>query len=259
MPFLYAWADAIVVSLTRAADDVVSLVPRLLGAVVVLVAGRVCAGVAEGLAVRGLRAIGFGSLARRADADWLLERAGVSVGPTTAAGRLVFWSVMLTFGAAAANVSGLDQLGIALRSIVEFGPRLLVAIVTLLLGAAAAQLVGRSVRGATAGVIRVAEARVLGSACRWVVLGFVVLMAMDELQLAPTAVRTLSTAAAQMVALAGGLAFGLGGRHVARRMVEGWYARLSGEPPEARDTGRPRYGARPHTLLRRRERVAAGG
>ena len=41
-----------------------------------------------------------------------------------------------------------------------------------------------------------AEARVLGSACRWVVLGFVVLMAMDELQLAPTAVRTLSTAAA---------------------------------------------------------------
>ena len=83
------------------------------------------------------------------------------------------------------------------------------------------------VRGACAAA-GVGDARLLGSAARALVLGFAVLTALDELRVAPTAVGAVWTASTHFLALAGGLAFGLGGRHVARRLVEALYVRLAG-------------------------------
>ena len=98
------------------------------------------------------------------------------------------------------------------------------ALVVLLVGALLAQFAASLVRGAS-GTARVGDPGLLAGLARAAVLTFAVLIALDQLNIGEAIVTTLFTAAVGMLALAGALAFGLGGREVAARVLEDWYRR----------------------------------
>jgi hypothetical protein len=99
-----------------------------------------------------------------------------------------------------------------------------VALVVLLVGALLAQLAATLVRGAS-GTARVGDPEVLAALARAAVLGFAVLVALNQLQIGAAIVNTLFLALVGSIALAVALAFGLGGRDVAARLLEDWYRR----------------------------------
>jgi hypothetical protein len=74
VPVVAGWADAIFLALTGAVRDLVAFVPRLLGALVILLVGWLLARLVEGLVTRGLRALRFNRLADRAEIDEVLAR-----------------------------------------------------------------------------------------------------------------------------------------------------------------------------------------
>ena len=78
------------------------------------------------------------------------------------------------------------------------------------------------------GTARVGDPGLLAGLARAAVLTFAVLIALDQLNIGEAIVTTLFTAAVGMLALAGALAFGLGGREVAARVLEDWYRRRGG-------------------------------
>lgn len=71
----------------------------------------------------------------------------------------------------------------------------------------------------------VSSAGILASLVRWAILLFAVLYALTELDIAPNMIFILFACTASMIALAGGLAFGLGGRDTAAQIVSGWYSK----------------------------------
>ncbi|HEX2033555.1 MAG TPA: small-conductance mechanosensitive ion channel [Chloroflexota bacterium] len=226
VPVVTDWGQAIFLALTRAVNQILGFVPVLIGALVILFVGWIISRVVEGLVVRGLRLVRFNQVADRAEIDRFLAQAGVRMDPAAVIGKLIYWFLMLIFIGAAFNSFGLTQVNDIINRIVAYIPNVIVAVVVLLLGALVANFVANLVRGAT-GTAHLGDPRVMATLARAAILLFAGLIALDQLEIAPAIINTLWMAVAGMIALAGALAFGLGGRDVARQIVEDWYRRAS--------------------------------
>jgi hypothetical protein len=225
------------VSLTGALALAMAFVPKLIGALLILLVGWIIARVVETLLVKGLRVVRFNQVADRAEIDQFLANAGVRTDPATVVGRLAYWFLMLIFVVAAFGAFGLPQVTDILDRIIGFIPNVVVAIVVLLLGALAANFVSNLVRGA-AGTARIGDPNLLATLARSAIMVFAALMALDQLQVAPTIINTLWMALVGMVAVAGALAFGLGGRDLAHDLLQLWYERGREKTEDVRDAYR---------------------
>lgn len=224
VPVVTDWGQAIMVSLTGALAMAMAFIPKLIGALVVLLVGWLISRAVEALVARGLRLVHFNQIADRAEIDQFLAKAGVRMDPASVVAKLVYWFLMLSFLVAAFGALGLTQVNVVLAQIIAFIPNVIVAMVVLLLGALAANFVGNMVRGAT-GTARVGDPNLLATLARAAILVFASLVALDQLHIAPTIINTLWMAVVGMVAVAGALAFGLGGRDLARDLLQQWYER----------------------------------
>jgi len=245
VPIVTGWADAVFLALSGALNDLVAFLPRLLGALLILFIGWLVAKAAEALVSRGLRAVRFNQVADRAEIDQFLDRAGVRLDPSAVVGKLAYWFLLLIFVGAAFNAFGLTQVNAVINQIIAYLPNVVVALVVLLVGALLAQFAANLVRG-TSGTARVGDPGLLAGLARAAVLGFAVLVALNQLNIGEAIVNTLFMAFVGMIALAGALAFGLGGRDVAARILEDWYRRRSELAADARRlTPAARHEARP--------------
>ncbi len=216
------WGQAIMVAVTRALGDLMAFLPKLVGALVILLIGWIIARVVSGLVTKGLRAVRFNQIADKAEIDQFLAKAGVRMDPAQVVGKLAYWFLLLSFLIAAFGALGLTQVEGVLANIIGFIPNVVVAMVVLLLGALIATFVANLVRG-SAGMSRVGDPNLLATIARVAVLVFATLMGLDQLQIAPTIINTLWMALIGMVAVAGALAFGLGGRDLAHQILENAY------------------------------------
>lgn len=236
------WGTAIMVALTRALGDFMAFIPKLLGALLLLLVGWLISRALEALVSKGLRAIRFNQIADKAEIDQFLAKAGVRMDPASVVGKLVYWFVMLSFLISAFGALGLSQVEGVLAGIIGFIPNVIVAMVVLLLGALAGNFVANLVRGSV-GTARVGDPTLLATIARAAVLVFATLMALDQLQIAPTIINTLWMALLGMVALAGALAFGLGGRDLAKRLLEDAYEKGQKKAQEVKSA--PQASAQP--------------
>lgn len=119
------------------ADLVVAItefIPRLLGAVVVMILALVVAMVLQRLAARLLEALGLDEIAERTGAAGSLQQLGYNGGPSRLLGLVLFWSVLLTGVAGALSVLGLASLEQTMNQIVNLAGRLLVALIIMIAG-----------------------------------------------------------------------------------------------------------------------------
>ena len=243
------WGDAIFVSLTNALNGFLSAIPLIVGALVILAIGWI---------ISNLVARVVSELLARAGADRLFAEHGGEVYGTTSrqikpsvvTSEIVKWIIRFVFLVAAANVLGMPQVSLLLNQVLLWIPNLLVAAVILLV----APLIGRFVRGLIevgAGNMGFTNAPLLGRIAEMAIIAFAVLIAIDQIGIAADLLNILFMGVVGALALAFGLAFGLGGRDVAARITEGWYAgtqaaaekvRASAEEGEA-TASRPRPAA----------------
>jgi small-conductance mechanosensitive channel len=127
---------------TNVLDDLLGtvgeFVPRLLGAVVVLLAALLVARVLQRLAGRFLESVGLDNLFERTGASGTLRQLGYTSGPSRLIGTVLFWGVILTGVAAALSVLGLSSLQTTMDEIISLAGRALVALVILVIGVLAA-------------------------------------------------------------------------------------------------------------------------
>ncbi len=196
-------------------------IPAILGAIVVLAVGWIVAGWIGGLLARGLRIIHFDTLADRAGATTFLERSEIAADPAAVIGGLVKWYVRLVFVLMAANAVGLTAVATVVNQILAFIPNLIVALFILGAFAWLAGLTRGVVRGALGGT-GMPNADTIGTLAYVTVFAFGVVAAADQIGIAATLVNTLFIGVVAAVALAFGLAFGLGGREQAAQIWSDW-------------------------------------
>lgn len=195
--------------------------PRLLLAVIILVAGWLIAKVARFATERGLKAVNFGVLTSRAGVDDFLKQGGLETGLTGILGLLVYWIVLLAAVVIAFNSLGLTYITDLLTRVIWYVPNVIVAVLILAVGS----YFGRFVQGAVTAYGRnvgMTDAELFGRVAFYAILVFVILIALDQLSIGGDIVRQsfLIVLAGIMLALA--IAFGLGGRRHAQMLLDRW-------------------------------------
>jgi small-conductance mechanosensitive channel len=142
-------ADSLNSILSDLGVAVTEFIPRLLGAVIVMILAFVVAVVPQRLAARLLEALGLDRLAERTSAANSLRQLGYNGGPSRLLGLVLFWAVLLTGVAAALSILGLSSLEQTMGQIVNLFARALVALIIVIAGVmAAGWLAGLVARGA---------------------------------------------------------------------------------------------------------------
>ena len=198
--------------------------PRLALALVVLIAGWFLAKAARFAVARGLRAVNFHVVAQRAGLDGFLRDGGIESDSTEILGLLVYWVVILGALLIAFNSLGLAYVTDLLMRVLLFVPRVMVAILILAFGAYFARFIGNAIT-AYCRNIHIQDADLLGRLAQYAIVTFVVLIALDQVNIGGDIVRQsfLIVLAGLVFGLA--LAFGLGGKDWAAEILERWWPR----------------------------------
>lgn len=217
---LTTWGEAILSAFFGLWPGVLQVVVLLLVAIIIFAVGWVVGSFVGKLFARGLRAIKIDTALREAGVESTLERGGVSLDTGAFLGALVKWFVVAVFLLAAFQVLGLTQVTEFLQVVVvNYLPRVIIAVLILLVAAVIADVVKRIV-AASVSAAGIRSGKMIGSIAKWAILVFAVLAALDQLQVAPTLIQTIAMGIVVAFSLAFGLAFGLGGRDAAARAIE---------------------------------------
>jgi hypothetical protein len=201
-----------------------AFLPRLALAIVVVIAGWLLAKAARFAIVKALRAINFNVLTERAGMDEFLRQGGIQRDTTDILGVLIYWTVVLAALLMAFNTLGLMYITDLLQQVVLFVPRVIVAVVILAFGSYFA----RFIRGAITAYclnVGIQDGDLLGRIAQYAILAFVVLIALDQMQIAGEIVRLSFLVILAGVVFALALAFGLGGKYWAADLLDRWWPR----------------------------------
>lgn len=201
-----------------------AFLPRLLIAAVVVIIGWLLAKAARFALVKALRAVNFHVLTARAGLDAFLRQGGSQNDTTALFGFLVYWLVILAALLVAFNGLGLTYISDLLGRVVWFVPNVFVALLVLAFGSYFARFVGDTVTTYLRNV-KLQDADLLGKAAQYAVMIFVILVALDQVNVGGAIVRESFLLILAGVVFALALAFGLGGRHWAADRIDEWWPR----------------------------------
>lgn len=221
--------DAFKASLAGALNTFLSAIPRIIGfALVVIVGWFVSSLLARGVTAV-LHAVRFNDLARRSGLADFVQNMGVKQDASGVLASIVKWFVRLITLVVAFDTLGLPAVSGVLQQLLLWLPNLVVGLVVLVIGGLLANALGNLVRGATtqAGF---SNPDTLATVARVAVWAFAIVVAVNQLGIATELINTLLIGVVGALALASGLAFGLGGREKAAQFIDrmGAQARQAG-------------------------------
>ena len=216
--YIQDWTALVVNSLQGLWVGTIGVIANILGALVVLLIGLIVAGGLGALVERIINMVKLDKALVSLGLQEYFERAGLSINSGKFFGKIVYWFLVVVFLLAATDILGFYSLSNFLRDTLLYVPNVIVSVLIMLAAVVIAnflrKLVKVSVRGA-----RLHAANFLGSLTWWAVVIFGFLTALSQLGIAVAIIQSIVTGFVAMVALAGGIAFGLGGKEYASSLL----------------------------------------
>lgn len=206
-------------AVSQAVASTGAFLPSLFAAIIIAAIGVVVGAVVKNVTVKLLGLVRFESWFGKTTFGEALAKTEPGLSVTTLTGELTKWFVVVVFLIPAVEVLGLKEATAILRDILFFVPNVAVAVLIVFLGTVFARFAHDFILTAATG-LGSSVAHVLAVIGRWSILVFAMLAALSRLGIASDLIRILFTGFVAMVALAGGLAFGLGGREVATQVLD---------------------------------------
>lgn len=212
------WTSVVVNSLQNLWAGTVNVLANIVGALLVLIVGLVVAGGLGALVERVVNLVKLDKLLSSLGLNEYFERAGLSINSGKFFGKLVYWFLVLVFLLAATDILGFYSLSSFLRDALLYVPNVIVGVLIMLATVVIAnvlkKIVGASVRSA-----RLGAAGFLASLTWWAVIVFGFFASLMQLGIAVQIIQALVTGFVAMLAIAGGIAFGLGGKDYASSLI----------------------------------------
>lgn len=197
-------------------SSVVAYIPSAIAAIIVVLIGIIVAWAVKTVIVRGL---GYLQLKKYTDAVGLNKVIDKDVEIVNLLGDIAKWVILLTFVVVALDVAKLSGANDLLKQLLTFVfSNVTRAVVVLFIGVVIADLASRVVK-ATANSIGVRASEILADIARWSIVIFAFLAALQQLGIATDLIHILFMGIVALIAIAGGLAFGLGGKDAAADVI----------------------------------------
>jgi hypothetical protein len=204
------------------ATKVGAFLPDLFAAIFILLVGWIGCNIAKRIAVRALRVCRFEVLADKSGIDQALKRGGIQQNTTEILGLLIFWFLFLIVIVATLDTLGLPGVSETMNTIFLYFPRVVAALVVLILGLYLANFIQTLARTSCANA-GLQQATAIGRITYYATVIFVVAAILQILEIAGEIVLWAFVSVFGAICLALAIAFGLGGREVAARYLEKWF------------------------------------
>ena len=215
---LQTWGDVIVASLQEVWASVAMFLPSFVGAVLVFIVGWIVAEALGKIVEQVVRSLRVDALLHKLDLGRAVERAGWKLDTGAFMGWLMKVALMIAFLLASVNILGLTAVSDFLKDVLLYVPNVVIAALILIIAALVADVLERIVRGSAeaAGY----RSSLVGMVVRWSIWIFAFLVALPQLGIATALIQTILTGFVAALAIALGLAFGLGGKDMASSILE---------------------------------------
>ena len=207
-------------SLQRGLDSLIAFIPNLVGCLIILFIGYVIARLVKAAVTKLLETIGLDRALSGSQAGTYVERVSPGARPSRLVGLVAFWFIFIYAIAAAVGALKIPALTNFMANVQNYLPNVIAAVLILVIGVALAGAVGGLVdrlMGDTPG------GRMAHAVGPTLILAIVVFMVLNQLKIAPAIVTSTYIALIGMLAVAGALAFGLGGRDLASDVLRDAY------------------------------------
>lgn len=200
-------------SLGSAFTTLLNFIPRLIGALIILLIGWLVAKAISKLVTTLLQKVRFDQTMDRANINGFLQRTGTGLTASSLLGKVAFWFVFIITLTMFASALGVPQISGFLNEMVGYIPNVFAALLILFL----AVLLGRFLSGIVRGVT---NSEVLAKLTYWGIVIYAVFMALMQLHIAQQLTGPTFLIILGGISLAMGLAFGLGGRDQAKEAID---------------------------------------
>jgi len=203
------------------------LLPKIIGAIIVFLIGWFIAVGIGKLVTEILKRLKFNRIFEKGVWKEALEKAEFKVDASGFIGAICKWVLVIVFLLAAVEILGLVQFADFLTKVLSYLPNVVVAALIFVVAVIIADIVEKLVRAAVEGA-KVGYGHIVGVIVRWSIWIFAILAILIQLKIAPTLIQVLFSGFVALVAIAGGIAFGLGGKEVAAELLQDLKKKLKG-------------------------------
>lgn len=218
-------SDSIVSAITDSLTATADFLPNFLASITIFIIGVVVGSVLRRVLIRLLEAVSFEKALSTTGIPQALKRTETTLTVSNLLGELLRWFAILIFLLPAVDQLGLGAVNDVLKSLLLYIPNVVVAVIIVAIGAIFAKI-ARDFVTATATGLGAQLAQIIGEVARWAIIIFAFLAALNQLGVATDLIRILFTGFVAMVAIAGGLAFGLGGKETAEKVLRRFFDRI---------------------------------
>lgn len=216
--FIQDWTALVINSLQELWWGVIKALGSILGALIVFLVGLVIAAGLASLVEKLVSLLKLDKVLVGVGLKEYFDRAGLNINTGKFFGKIVYWFIVVVFLLAASDILGFYALSGFLRDVLLYTPSIVVAVLIMLASVVIANFLRHLVRMSVKSA-KLHAAYFLGSLTWWAVVVFGFLAALSQLGVAVAIINALVTGLVAMIALAGGIAFGLGGKDYAANLV----------------------------------------
>lgn len=185
----------------------------------IIIIGWIIALVAARIVRQVLKAINIDSLLSTGSLKEKFEKSGIKFSLVKTGEETVKWIIILLSVTIATESAGLSQISIFLNNVLNYLPNIIIAVIILGIGILIAEFSYQVVSGSFK-TAAFESPKMFGGMAKWAIIIFALLIALDQLGLQLEFIKILFTGMVAMAALAGGIAFGLGGKDMAKQLLE---------------------------------------
>ncbi len=211
--------DIFVASLATFWTQLASFVPQLIAALVLLFIGWILAKLARSGVRRLLTTLKFDKITEKSGLEAFMQHAELELSLSSVLGNLVYWLIILVMIVTVANSLGLQMVADLFNKVVLYIPNVIVAILVLVFGTILARFINRLVF-AWLNNMEFDGALTVSTFSEYAMMVFVFFIAMEQLQIANELLTAAFIIAFGAVGLAFAIAFGMGAKDWAGRVIE---------------------------------------
>ncbi len=225
MTILQEWSSVTIEKLQDLWGGFLNFIPELVGAIIVFVIGWIIAVWVGRIITEILKRAKFDKIFEKTKWDEALEKADFKMEMSSFLGGLVKWILVIVFLSAAVEILGLNQFAIFLGTIVGWLPNLVVAAAIFVVGVIIGEFAEKLIK-AVVSKMNVSYVNLVGAVVRWAIWIFAGLMILSQLGVGAEIVQIIVSGFVALIVVSAAIAFGLGGRDLARETLEDMRAKM---------------------------------
>lgn len=205
-------------------SKVVEFLPNIVAAVLLLLIGYFVAKLIGAIITKLLEKIGLDRITETSGIASAVQRSGIDASASRLFGKIIYWLIFLTFMISAADTLGLPRVSSTIDDFVLYLPKLLGALLVIIIGLFAAHLVRTAVETAAHGM-NIEYAGAIGTMIYTVMVIIIGSLAIGQLEIETELLNQVISIVLLAVVGSVALSLGIGTRRISSSIIAGVYAR----------------------------------